>query len=753
MLGDSRLGRVRGFGLLALGAILMVFAACQLVAGIQTRTLDPIHGGCALPTGSGPQVRLADLVPSTQIIDLCIRPAGASWGEPLILNGGTDCGNATFFNADAGATTGFAYTNVTVPFTAPAAKVDVKIIEAGGTCSSTTIAEADGLALASGQTVTTLAFIGGNGVKPEVVALPESDSTNPAAILARFVHAMPGVGPLDFGVTTGAALPTFVGTPLVVQNPISFGKTPTKGEMGQSSPILDNGYDTLAGAVSFSIGAGVHGTNPEKAVLLWPLGHETGPIYSVYAVGIARNSQFPQRGLVCQENATSAAMGNPLLIQCTATALPSISVDVFNTGLYGPGSPFYAPRSSTWQSPANPYIKRDTDIVCLTELDFPADTSAVLSLTGAADAGGSGQFPYSYWKQSDMSTPATNGKDINGNPVPTMLPTPPCSDTKAQTEVSQVLDCFEQKCSTKPGSPNGIINGSTDCLTNQCLLGVGGQAGLLKLLSDYPGCLNCIIDYVASNDTFQTAQTSCETSTAPPFGFNGQTSVVILSRYPLIATDTYILPSTNYRQAVSYARVQLEDSTVDFYCGFFSSTLVAGTIPYPSWGFYGNGGAPGEPGPTGAYAQEQLLQAQDLIGWVQQKSGSHPAIIAGDWRSGEGTSDGGLPPADSGMFAAPIPLIPATVDKLSKAFTPVVAPGWAPGQCNFCPASENILNSGQPQPYFVAQPFLANWGSGASTATIDESLLFTEATVALPNGMMAPISPYYGLNFHVQRPQ
>src|ERR1039458_1476878 len=33
--------------------------------------------------------------------------------------------------------------------------------------------------------------------------------------------------------------------------------------------------------------------------------------------------------------------------------------------------------------------------------------------------------------------------------------------------------------------------------------------------------------------TYSTAQSACETSLQPPFAFNGQVSVLILSRYPL----------------------------------------------------------------------------------------------------------------------------------------------------------------------------------------------------------------------------
>src|SRR5271166_5635148 len=182
----GRLGRRRlqGFGLLTLATALLVVAACQLFAGIETRTLDPIHSGCTLPGGPGQQIRIANLVPSADVVDVCIRPAGGSWGEPIILNGGTGCPAAL---GDAGSGAGFAYSQVSVPFTAPAQHIDVKMVAAGGTCSSPALTEHDGLSLAppaqapNTQPITTIARIGGNGVPQKIVALPEYDSTNSGA--------------------------------------------------------------------------------------------------------------------------------------------------------------------------------------------------------------------------------------------------------------------------------------------------------------------------------------------------------------------------------------------------------------------------------------------------------------------------------------------------------------------------------------------------------------------------------------------
>ena len=212
--------------LLGFAGLLVVIAGCQVVAGIGDRKVDPLQSSCTLPGGSGPQVRVANLAPTGDLADVCIRASGASsWGRPLLLGGGPACGT------QLGAA-GFAYAQVSVPFTAPASTVDVKMIPGGTTCDTAGLGEGDGLSLA-GNAVTSLLLIGGNNVAETNVALPESDQATTALQEFRFVHAAPGTGPLDFGTTVAAALPTTVSNAFFAV-PIPFGGTVPSG--GDSRP-------------------------------------------------------------------------------------------------------------------------------------------------------------------------------------------------------------------------------------------------------------------------------------------------------------------------------------------------------------------------------------------------------------------------------------------------------------------------------------------------------------------------------------
>jgi hypothetical protein len=67
--------------------------------------------------------------------------------------------------------------------------------------------------------------------------------------------------------------------------------------------------------------------------------------------------------------------------------------------------------------------------------------------------------------------------------------------------------------------------------------------------------VRAVVVYIASDSTFQTAQTNCTTDSGPPLGFNGRENSIILSWYPLQNTDIWVLPATFYRRSVLYAMI------------------------------------------------------------------------------------------------------------------------------------------------------------------------------------------------------
>ena len=734
MLWTTRPGR-RDNLLFAFGALLAALVGCQLVAGIETRKLDPINAGCVLPSGgAGPQVRVANLAPRSDLGDVCIRSAGSSsWGRPILLNGGTDCATSSYLGA-----AGFAYGQVSIPFSAPSASVDVKFIPGGSTCSASPLAEGDGLTLAT-NAVTTLALIGGNNVSETVIALPEADSLDQTAQRFRFVHTAPGLGPLDFGTMASPHLPTTLANH-VFSTPISFGGTAPSGAMSAfpTAEFQDNGYISLPTG-TLALGGALDGGSGTGLFAYDTPG--LGGTFSMYAIGVQGDNTHPLRALVCDEDMGVGGGQSPLLVPCVASTLSNLSVDVVNPALYGPASPFFAGRDGL--VPAAVASQLHSDVLCLVEVDEPLDQTSIINA-----ALKSGAYPYSYTIQTNLSTPFTNPVDQNGKtpPAPT---TPPCDGVSSDL-INAALTCVEQYCSTQPpGDPTGEINQSTSCLESNCaapIINVQGATG------NGVACYDCLVVSIASGETFATTQNTCTTDVRPPLGFEGNENSLILSRYPLTNTDALILPSTFYRRSVLYAQVELEDQNVDFYCGFLMTTENASALPYVTAtgapiGSYGNGATDSQT----AWENEQLYEAQQFVAWQKKKSGTNPSVVVGDWHSSVAVT--GTPPP--GTFL-PNDLSPQTMNYFGTqgwVFAAALPPSsaWLP-QCNVCPPPENPYNGAADQ-YFYSQPMLVNWPQ-ASTATTDESLLFTQGVLPLGGDAgLGPISPYYGVNVTVIRPK
>jgi hypothetical protein len=231
---------------------------------------------------------------------------------------------------------------------------------------------------------------------------------------------------------------------------------------------------------------------------------------------------------------------------------------------------------------------------------------------------------------------------------------------------------------------------------------------------------------------------------------------MILSHYPLVNTTSYNFPSTGYRRAILKAQVQLENQTIDFFCGQLISPLIDSSLPYT--GNYGSDVLP-DGGQGNGWEQEQDLQAQEGLAWIQAqiKADGLPAIVAMDLHA----DDPGSSTAEDGGLAA---ISPEVFDMFSAgasgtpALAPAIVQGSPPG-CDYCPAPENPYNAGTP-PY----EFMHTYVSGFPlNATQSETLWGTDNTeVQIPSnlpdqpapaGGTGPIFEYYAHNYTILRPQ
>ena len=662
---------------------------CQAVAGLEARPTDPRVNGCALPASTGGRVRVANLVASDAKVDVCIRGSGAAYGRPILRDGGTDC------------QAGFAYAEVSAPFGAPIGKIDVKMITAGETCASGALAEASGITVGT-DAIVTLAYLGAPG-SARVSALAESSSVNAGSTKFRFVNAIAGSKPLALGVTKDTRLPTTV-TASLLGAPVPFGGVEPAGTKPVAGSLDQNGYLTML-ASDYQLGAAEDGTT--KALLVASVSNKAA-IYSLYAIGNAADPAHPVRGLFCDEGASAGVVS-----QCTLTPLSTLSIDVFNAGLYGANAPSEDAR--------RPYIvdalaKRDSDVMCVVEVSRKSDRDQI------AAAAASGAFKHAYAPQMDLGTPMTDPTTKDGV-------TPPPSTTSScngvdPAMVNDVYQCMIDNCSAKPGDPKSAISGDTSCLSSKC------ASKFLPLFGGDPSqqrCFDCIVTNASAYEPWDSGKQICTTEVRPNLAFHGENPSMILSRFPIKQTDVFVLPSTSFRRSVLYAEVEIEPGrTVDTYCAQLSSPFLDDTLPYT--GNYGT-----------SYDDEQKLQAQRLIAWVQSKSEGRPAIIAGDFHAGVAVAQGATK-----VLAD---LDPDVIKALRAAFVEAKAPQWKP-TCTYCPNAKNPYN-GDFVGIAIEGVYLANF---PELPTTDESILFDTPVVPLPTGTTGMLSPSFGLNVRVIRP-
>lgn len=689
----------KGLGLRVAGIVAIALTGgCQVIAGVEHRDVDPLLGGCTLPTTGDAQMRFANLVPADASVDVCVKPSGAaSFGRPILRGGGTAC------------PAGVSYAQVTAPFAVPSGKVDVKVVPSGSTCSANALSQAT-ITVSATQS-TTVVRMGNEKLGEQLAGF--GDATGKAAdgnLKFRFVHASPGTGALNVGLTDASRLPADLKTPLI-QQPIAYGQgtnTQTKVFGGKTDP---DGYLELPGS---QVNVAIAPDGQARAVALANLPAASGP-RSIFALGDESKPYFPVRALVCND----AELSGPLLTKCALSALGTLSIDTFNAYQYGSFAQDEALRK--------PYeldalASRDADLICITALSRKADQQALI-----AKAQAKGLFMYSITKDTNLDTQPTNPATQAGTvpPAPTYAA---CAGTNDPTAVDSAMACLQSKCSTT-GTPDGQLKGGSSCISSSC------ASDFLPLLAgdhDHQRCFGCLTISQLADETHASTRNICTTETRDYKAFNGATTSMVLSRYPLQNVDTYILPSTGYQRVVHYAQVAIEkDKTVDFFCAELSAAF--GDL-LPNWGPYA-------PDPMqDRWFQEQDLQGQRVIEYVKSKVGSRPAIITGDWATSEGyTSPDGKIKIDDVNGAG-------VLGVLDKTFVPALPPGFVP-HCTGCATPENLYggdnNLWQFHTYLVNMP---------ASSAVDAGLFFTDNVVPLPSGSKGPLSDRWGFEVRVLRP-
>jgi hypothetical protein len=737
------------FAALALG---LATASCQLLADIETREADPLADGCILPqpvAGSG-KVRLANLLPSKDRVDVCVRATGSpSWGRPVLRSSGRDrnniCGG------------GLPYEKVTTPFRIAPGLTDVKIIPAGKTCAEPAIAEKTNIDVGT-DLVITLAYMGGGEVAPTLFALPEAP--RPTDLQQnrknRFVNAIAGMS-LQFGVGTGDKLPTVISTSKFNSRALEFGQVPSKDERGSLQFNFDDyGYLTIV-ATELSCVAVQRGS--EKALLLQKVG-VVGNV-TLYAIGDL-GGQFPIRGLLCRDGEPDQSDPTGATADCKASELESFSIDVYNAGLYGAFAAVEAARAPE-VLPALAARGSVSDLLCISEIarhegmELPEaqkewTQEKLISLAQAVPDG----FRYFAQAKTDLDTPITDPNDQEGN-TPPPPGRAPCDASVDPKLVNDAYTCLETNCSST-GNAKGVTEGGTTCYGSKC---AGALAPLLYGEAlEQRQCYNCLLLNGLSYKTWERNREICATDARRPYGFEGHTTSLLLSKLPLVDIDQYVLSSTVFRRTAVYAKLQYEgEKTLDVYC-VHAPPLLGAQVAYT--GAYA-GAVP--PTDGSAWFDEQLWGIQNFINWVKKKSEGRPALIMGDFSSSKRVFDvnGAVILGSDGL-----PVVgdvnPQTHTLLQSEFSeafPESTPGqpYVP-QCTRCPSVRsmgftNPYNTGFIDPQWTLRVYMKDkWFDNPAVAA---GLFYNEldrVTINHPTfGLVGPLSDTFGYNVRVRRPQ
>lgn len=287
----------------ALAAVLAL-TGCELIANLERRTLDPIGEGCTLPVEGDAHVRFANLLPSPDAVDFCVRSSGQAYRRPVLRGGGSACPS------------GFRYQDVSAPVAVDRGSVDVKMIAAGSTCSAPALLERTDISVDTA--VVTIVRVGGRDTASSLLALSEEPTADPTQVRLRFVHASAGSEPLYLGPTVGPSLPTAVASRMSGQS-VPFGAVPKAGATAASVAVDERGY-LLLPAESYQLGAAAEPS--DSALLAFSLDPRAAT-YTLFAVGDRSDAAYPRRGLLCDESATASSV----LLPCVETALPNTSLD------------------------------------------------------------------------------------------------------------------------------------------------------------------------------------------------------------------------------------------------------------------------------------------------------------------------------------------------------------------------------------------------------------------------------------------
>ncbi len=391
------------------------------------------------------------------------------------------------------------------------------------------------------------------------------------------------------------------------------------------------------------------------------------------------------------------------------------TIDTFNVALAGSFVPYEAERTD----PVTEAVaSMETDILCVQEAWRGSDKDRI-------EAASKKRFPYTVRFEHGFETPLDDPEDQTGS-IPPANTTPPCAgDTQALFE--EVMQCLVDNCSTIPGSVDGKAVSAT-CAEEACFI---QAAQLLTGDEQARRCYGCAVTSLPE-DSFGVIRDKCTTKPNASLAFDGQSGVMILSKYPLVEAEDWVLPGTWNRRVILRATAKLPNGVdLDVYCNHLTAVFFGPAFPYT--GEYGEG----EVGPEG-WAAEQKLQVEKLIAYVSKHSAGRRAVVLGDFNTGhEYRVDDRMVMRAEGEEA---------IGLLESHYEEALVADYVPA-CTFCSSNPLTGLTKEWESAWVDHIFLQGIPKEAvisSIRTLEEEVVMVE-TGETSEELKVPVSDHYGM--------
>lgn len=246
----------------------------------------------------------------------------------------------------------------------------------------------------------------------------------------------------------------------------------------------------------------------------------------------------------------------------------SIRVMTFNTGLAPGDVPLVEERVA---AVAAALAESESDVLCLQEFFRTADLEAVLA---AGDYSGVVHHP----DADDEPTGCEEG------------------------ELEPVADCVAAQC---PGACGTAL---LECAVDQC--------DALDLSS---GCVSCALDAAGCVDE---VRAQCADGGGVGYLYPAY-DTAILSRVPILESESRVLDSTLVHAAADFARLDTEIGELDVYCVHLTSSI--GRFEYE--------------GEFGSWEGERAHQLEQVLAFTAERSAGRPFVVAGDLNAALGSAE------------------------------------------------------------------------------------------------------------------